>query len=152
MWIEKNSGRNIESVGDMPDGVFGFVYVIEFDVPDCFGRSSYMGRKQVVSVRNLLKGKKELAAMTDMRGSRKKRVVKESDWLDYKGSCKDKFFIKMLETVPYKKYIVEYASFRKQLSYIETKHLFVNDVLEDERFFNGNISGKYFKKDLIWKL
>ena len=152
MWYEKDSGKIIKCIGDMPAGCFGFIYSVEFERPDAIGRDTYMGLKQVLSVRNIKKGVRELKAMTDKRGSKKKRVVKENDWLDYNGSCKDPVYLEMLETVPYKKYIVEYASFKKQLSYLETKHLFINNVLDNERFFNANIAGKYFSKDLIWKV
>ena len=37
---------------------------------------------------------------------------------------------------------------KKQLSYLETKYLFVKGVLEtDDEYYNSNINGTYFRKD-----
>jgi hypothetical protein len=38
---------------------------------------------------------------------------------------------------------------KKQLTYWETKSLFHYNVLEDERYMNDNILGKFYRKDLI---
>ena len=43
-----------------------------------------------------------------------------------------------------------YINNKKLLSYYETKHLFMNNVLETpDLWFNDNIAGKYFTRDFI---
>ena len=38
---------------------------------------------------------------------------------------------------------------KKHLTYLETKYLFKNQVLESEEYLNDNILGKFFRKDLV---
>ena len=45
--------------------------------------------------------------------------------------------------------ILELAFEKKHLTYLENKYLFTLEVLENERYFNDNIEGRYFKKDFI---
>ena len=145
-WIYE--GKSITDIKELGDGVIGFVYCISFDDPCVFNRSKYMGRKQVLSFRRIKKGKRELALMTDKRGSKYKEVVKESDWKTYTGSCKDPIYLEKIKEGKYTKHIIEVATSKKQLTYLETKHLFVNGVLESDEYFNSNILGKFYKKDV----
>ena len=74
MWFYKD--RVIESIEDMPEGTFGFIYEVHH-IPT--GRK-YIGKKVLEFNRTLppLKGTK-----------RKRKVVKESDWKTYYGSHKE---------------------------------------------------------------
>ncbi len=139
-------GKDIENIEELGNGVIGFVYCISFDDPCVFNRSKYMGRKQILSFRKIKKGKRELALMTDKRGSKYKQVVKESDWKTYTGSCKDPVYLEKIKEGKYKKEIIALAYSKKELTYLETKLLFVNNVLESDEYFNSNILGKFFKQ------
>ncbi len=67
MWIYE--GKDVEEV---PENVFGFVYLIE-----CTNGKAYIGRKYFTK-----------AGYKVVKGKRKK-LRKESDWKDYYGSSKD---------------------------------------------------------------
>ncbi len=47
-----------------------------------------------------------------------------------------------------KRYVLMLCKTKKQLTYCETKYLFQYNVLEDDRFINDNILGKFYRKDL----
>ena len=49
----------------------------------------------------------------------------------------------------FKREILEFAFNKKHLTYLETKYLFCNNVLENEEYINDNILGKFFRKDLV---
>ena len=60
----------------IPEGAEGFVYLMKATID---GRERlYIGKKNFHSKRNVKKGKRELEAMTDKRGSKKKKVIKLS--------------------------------------------------------------------------
>lgn len=124
----------------VPEGVFGFVYMItNLDT----GRF-YIGKKQFYSTRKVKKGKKELAAMTDMRGSKVKYVTKESKWREYTGSCKElNEDIKKGANVV--KEILHLCESKALLTYYETKYQFCERVIEVDSY-NDNINGKYYRK------
>lgn len=133
MWLYKN--KKVTSIKHMPSGCVGFVYI----VTNKSNNKSYIGKKVLWFKRTLkpLKGKK-----------RKRRVIKESDWMTYHGS-NDQVKKLIQEGQQFDKKILEYAFSKKQLSYLELKHQILNRVLEQpDKFYNSNISGKYFRKDL----
>ena len=49
----------------------------------------------------------------------------------------------------WEKRILEFVPNKKLLTYYETKHLFINNVLEDNysTHINDNILGKFYRKD-----
>ena len=49
----------------------------------------------------------------------------------------------------FKREILEFAFKKKHLTYLETKYLFTNNVLENNEYINDNILGKFFRKDLV---
>ena len=49
----------------------------------------------------------------------------------------------------FKREILEFAYNKKHLTYLETKYLFCNNVLENTEYINDNILGKFFRKDLV---
>ena len=128
---------------DMPDGVTGMVYLITTSD----GRK-YIGRKSLYSIRKRKFGKKECAIITDKRKKLYEIVKKESDWKKYTGSNKD-LNIDIANGIGYTKKILHYAYSKKQLGYLETKLLYVFEVLEHgTEYYNSNIGGKYFRKDV----
>jgi hypothetical protein len=122
---------------------YGYIYMT---VHTKTGRS-YIGKKAFQHTTNKKLGKKELAEIPVTRGKRptKKQVIKESDWRTYYGSANE---IKLLPKDEMKRYVIMLCKTKKQLTYCETKYLFQYNVLEDDRFINDNILGKFYRKDL----
>jgi len=135
MWLYK--GEVIDSIEKMPDNTFGFIYQATY-LPT---NEKYLGKKVLYFNRTLppLKGTK-----------RKRKVVKESDWQTYYGSHeKIKTLLKENKQSEFQREILEFAFNKKHLTYLETKYLFCNNVLENEEYINDNILGKFFRKDLV---
>jgi hypothetical protein len=137
MWIYGN--EQITDASQFPSGAFGFVYRITH-LPT---GKQYIGRKQILSNRTLppLKGTK-----------RKRKIQKESDWKTYYGSHPQiKSLIIEGKAEEFNREILEFAFSPKHLTYLETGYLFYYRVLEfPNLFFNDNILGKFFRKDLIF--
>ena len=85
-----------------------------------------------------------------------KQVLKESDWKKYYGS--HAFIIDELNNAtgtdtkkyryfPLKREIIHVAYSKKELTYLECKYQFSLSVLEDRKYLNDNILGKFFDKD-----
>jgi len=144
MW--KYDKGEISDISEIPYGAFGFVY----EVLHKPSGKKYIGRKQLISVTTKALGKKELAEITDKRASKKKKVQKESDWKTYYGSHSEiKQLIKEGKQEEFERKILEFAFSPKHLTYLETKYLFSLGVLENgDVYFNDNILGKFFRKDL----
>ena len=123
---------------------YGYVYMT---VHNKTGRK-YIGKKAFQHTTTKKLGKKELAEIPVGRGKRpsKKTVVKESDWKTYYGSNTE---VKSLPKDELKRYVLMLCKTKKQLTYWETKCLFQYNVLEDERYMNDNILGKFYRKDLL---
>ena len=134
-WFYK--GKKVESIEDMPKGVFGFVYVVTHVISG----KKYIGKKALFHNRTLppLKGQK-----------RKRKVVKESDWKTYFGSEPNlkKLVTESQNTLDFTREIITFGYNKKHLTYLETKELFIREVLENDNYFNANILGKFFRKDL----
>ena len=121
----------------------GYIYVT-IHLPT---RRQYIGKKNFFHIINKKLGKKELAELPVARGKKptKKQVVKESDWKTYYGSAAE---IKVLPKDEMNRYILKLCKNKKELTYWETKMLFQYNVLEDDRYINDNILGKFYRKDL----
>ena len=144
MWKYQNGV--ISDINEIPYGAFGFVY----EVLHKPSGKKYIGRKQLISVTTKALGKKELAEITDKRASKKKKVQKESDWKTYYGSHSEiKQLIKEGKQEEFERKILEFTFAPKHLTYLETKYLFSLGVLENgDVYFNDNILGKFFRKDI----
>lgn len=143
---EDDLQKEINNTDDFGEDAFGFVYEIYF--PDLF--KSYIGRKNLCSVRKRNFGKKELARITDKRLKKYEMVKKESNWKTYKSS-NDKVKELIKAGHRYHKMVIDVAFSKRELSYLEEKHLFSSEVLEDRNYLNDNIAGRYFRKDVIWE-
>jgi len=81
----------------------------------------------------------------------KQKIITESDWKDYYGSQKEIVTLSKKDNAGenWEKKILEFVSNKKLLTYYETKHLFINNVLEDKysAHINDNILGKFYRKD-----
>ena len=145
-WIYKQ--HEINDITQFPEKTFGFVYMTTHKPSG----KSYIGKKVLFHNQKKKLGKKELAALTGVVGRRPsyKLIVKESDWLKYYGSQKD---IKQLllegKKDEFERTILKMCFTKKSLTYFEIKYQMLYQVLEKpDEFFNDNILGKFFTKDL----
>ena len=164
-WIYKE-----EEVTELPNGYYGFIYLIEYE-----NGMKYIGMKSIMSEQtlpalksgqmrdtaykqisknvlrdengNIIVSKKGKAAARK-KGLKAKRelydvIAKESDWRSYTGSLK-------LEDLPEvkSKTILKLCESKRSLTYYEVKYLFLNDVLANPEFYNSNIGGVYFPNSL----
>jgi hypothetical protein len=141
-------GEEVNSIEDFPPSTFGFTYRITH-IPS---GKAYIGKKVLKFTRKAKLTKKDLALYEGTKGRKPsfKQVVKESDWKSYWGS--NKHLLELLKSEPkenFKREILTLAPSKKLLTYEETKTLFIYQVLEKpDEFFNDNILGKFFTKDL----
>jgi predicted GIY-YIG superfamily endonuclease len=133
-------GGHVLSTTQMPEQVFGFIYLITTSD----GRK-YIGKKQIFSKRKRKFGKREIAKMENKRLKKWEYVIKENDWKTYTGS-NDELNKLIEEGIKYKKEIIYYAENKGQLTYLELRELWSHRVLESSVFFNSNISGKHFNQ------
>jgi hypothetical protein len=146
MWFYQN--KEVTSIEDMPEGTFGFIYKVTHTPTN----KSYIGKKVLYHNQKKKLTKKELAEQTGPgRKPSTKVVTKESDWKTYYGSSKPIIeLVKNGEKDNFSREILMYINNKKLLSYYETKHLFINNVLETpDLWFNDSILGKYFTRDFI---
>jgi hypothetical protein len=146
-WTYKSN--EMVDITQFPDNTYGFVYIVTHKPTG----KAYIGRKILQFTKKVKLGKKELAALAGVVGRRPsyKISVKESDWKNYYGSQKD---IKQLlvegKKDEFERSILKCVTTKKALTYYEIKYQMIYQVLEKpDEFFNDNILGKFFTKDLI---
>lgn len=135
----KHNSKNITSIDNMPEGTIGFIYLLTLS-----NGKYYIGKKNIYSTRKKNFGKKKIAQITDKRLKKYEYITTESNWKTYNGSSE------LLKILPdnisvINRKILAFAKTSKELTYLETKYLFLNNVLEDKDFYNQNILGKFFK-------
>lgn len=141
-WFYKGQQiNNIEDLGG--EGLFGFIYIIT----NTNNGKIYIGRKIFFNTNTIKLGKRELEKLDDKRASKKKKVVKESDWKKYWGSNKE--LLKEYKESPdsFCREIIHLCANKKQMTYYELYFQIKYDVLHKDSY-NDNISGKYFRKDI----
>jgi hypothetical protein len=144
MWLHK--GKVINSIEDMPQGTFGFIYITTHKPSGV----SYIGKKSLYHNVKRKLTKKELAEQTGRGRKPTTQVVqKESDWKTYYGSTKQIVeLIKGGKQEDFTREILQFVFNKKLLTYHECKYLFSYGVLEQpQKYFNDNILGKFFTKD-----
>jgi serine/threonine protein kinase len=151
MW--KYNTIPVPDIENMPAGTYGFIYEVKH-IPT--GRK-YIGKKVLYFERNKRLGIRELenlkaerkAAGIGGRTPAKKKVVTESDWKTYYGSQVEiKELVRKGKIEDFQRSILQYVPNKKQLTYFETKYLFIKGVLEDTNdYINDNILGKFYRKD-----
>ena len=146
MWLYKK--KKIKEISQFPEDTFGFIYKVTHNPSGkiYFGRKNlYHNRKQKLSKRAI--------ALIDGPGRKPKYkvVTKESDWQTYYGSNKTvQNLIKEGKENEFSRQILKLCSSKKLLTYYEAKFLFMNEVLEHpDKYFNDNILGKFYTKDLV---
>ena len=137
-WFHK--GKEVLSIEDMPQGVFGFVY----QITHLISGKIYIGKKQLMTNRTL----------PPLKGERKKRkVTKEGNWINYYGSQAEmKQLVKESDNLEeFDRRILRYCFTKKELTYRELEEQVLHKVLEDDRYLNSNLLGKFYRRDLISK-
>lgn len=108
----------------------GFVYLFEIQCPDTFEWKKYIGCKKFWSTRTLppLKGK-----------TKKRKVIKESDWKTYTTSSPTvKKWIS--EGTNFKKRIIQIVESQWELNYVENKLIMMSDACLKDEFLNGVVN------------
>ena len=132
MAVWKYGRKEINNLNDIPEGCFGFVYIITR--PD---GKYYIGRKNIYSVSKL----------NPLKGEKRKRIVtKESNWKSYQSSNKE---VQSWNEEEIEKEILHWAFSKIELTYYEYKAQFCLGVLEDKNSLNGNIAGKIYKDHIL---
>lgn len=123
-WTFEGSVFTDNDIGEF----FGFVYMIT-NLND--GRK-YIGRKYFYTIRK--------------QAGKSRRVRKLSDWKDYYGSSDElKEDIEKLGKNSFKRIIISLHKTKGDVNYNEVKEQFLNNVLEDDSFYNSNINGKWHR-------
>lgn len=141
MWLYKNKPlETIEDIQEVAPEAIGFVYLIRVKKTNQY----YVGRKFIYSTTKKppLKGK-----------TRKRKVVKESDWKTYHGSSEEmKFLLGELGPEGFEREIIHFGSTKSELNYLESREIFVRDALLRPNFVNkwitvrinaGNLKGLF---------
>ena len=136
-------GRQVKHIKDFPDRAIGFIYLLYFS-----DGKKYIGRKSLYSYTKRNFGKKELALITDKRKKTYEIVKKEMKWQTYEGSKKEIKDLKESGVTIVKKEILKVCFTLKQMSYYESQCLFSYGVLEGDEYYNDNILGKFYRRDL----
>ena len=103
----------------------GFVYVILSQI--------YIGRKYFYSLRR--------------KKGRARRQKKESNWKDYYGS--NEILLQEISEQGkenYQRIILSLHTTKGDVNYEEVKQQFLCNVLEDDKYYNDNINGKWYRK------
>jgi hypothetical protein len=138
MWIFK--GKEFTEA-DIPENAVGFIYEMSAIIDGKAVR--YIGKKNFYSNVKKKLGKKALAELTDKR---LKKYVRETkpDFMKYYSSnkiLKDAY----KKGIVIKREILLICFSSMDLTYQETKHQFLYEVLEKQEFLNGNILGRFYK-------
>ncbi len=132
-----------------PDKAIGFIYLVQ-----CYGFvpgedvKEYVGRKLLTTTNRKRIGVREKKSTKTRKTY--KVVKKDSGWSSYNTSCKP--LKELLDTCEHpwrwRKIVLEWAYSKKQLSWLETKHIVIRGLMEKDSW-NENLLGKWFKKDTM---
>jgi hypothetical protein len=131
-WLYEGQPFDSDMIGEY----FGFVYLIT----NLDNDKKYIGKKWFWSSRKLppLKGK-----------TRKRKVVKESDWKKYYGSSDEvKLLVEQLGESNFKREILRLCKTKGECTYYEAKMQFDFDVLLRDDYYNEFIGCKIHSKHL----
>ena len=142
-WLHE--GKEYTKLSDFPENTVGFVYRVTNTTNGKF----YVGKKILRNVLTKKLTKREISEWTKPgRIPKKRKEIKESNWLDYYGSSKlvteD---IKKATEEAFTREILMLCTTKKQMSYWETYYQMTLRVLEVDSY-NENIAGKWYRRDV----
>lgn len=126
MWYYKGKEFSSDDIGDH----IGFVYIIT----DLSNGKKYVGKKKFISKTKKppLKGK-----------SRKRTVIKESDWMDYYGSSEEvKSLVEQHGPEVFKREIIHLCNTLGEMSYLELDEQMKREVLLNDDYYNEFVGAK----------
>jgi len=126
--------KEITSHDDFTDDVVGFIYKIDYS-----NGQSYVGSKLIRSMTKLKPTKEQLA----IRKNYVRKEMRDKPFMKYIGSSENTKHLTIVS-----REILEVCSTKRALTYTETKYLFSLKVLEDARYLNENILGKFYRNVL----
>jgi hypothetical protein len=137
----KYKGKDINSCEIATDSV-GFVYLIT----NLNNNRKYIGRKLLTMASTETKLLKN--------GNKKKvKCRKESDWLNYHGSCKElKDDILKIGNDYFEREILLFCNSVSTLNYEEAYYQMINRVLESDEYYNSNIMIRAYKQNIKGKI
>jgi hypothetical protein len=139
-WIYRH--KELTNINDFPTDIVGFVYKIT----NTMNGKLYIGKKILQTSRKATISKREKTITKTQK--RFKKIIKESDWLNYYGSSLElKGDVIKYGKENFKREILELCHSKKYMTYCEIKHQFKYDVLETDTY-NGNIMSRFFRKDI----
>lgn len=122
--------RGQEVTSELLSPYFGFVYILS----DLENGKLYIGKKHIWNLRKV-KGK-----------TRRQRV--ESDWKDYYSSHSEIKELGKSNPNRFKREILHLCSGLGMTNWKEIEEQFLRKVLYDDRYYNDQINGKWFKKNI----
>lgn len=136
------AGKYVESIEEFPKDTFGFIYEL---ISKETGKR-YIGKKQLYSYHT--KVSKVFNEKTKRWNKVREITSTESNWKDYFGSSVEvKDLIKQDGKSNFYRYILAIARNKKELTYREAQYQMTYNVLEDSKYVNSNILGKFFRSD-----
>ena len=114
-------------VGELPEEVKGFVYILYYTD----------GRKYIGS--KVVRSDVKVKPLVGMRKNAVRRVTKESKWKTYEGSTKLSDGLTIQSKV-----ITHLCTDKRSMTYLEQKELFLVDAIMNKEYLNENIGGKFF--------
>jgi hypothetical protein len=137
-WKYQGKEFNQDSI---PENAVGFIYIMTAIID---GKSvAYIGKKNFFANIKKPMGKKALAMSTDKRLKKYTRELKP-DFMNYYSSNKALKDAHKAGVV-IKREILMICNTQMELTYQETKHQFLYEVLEKDEYLNGNILGRFYK-------
>ena len=134
-------------VTKVPDNAIGFVYRITLSTGHQYiGKKNCFKKLKLPALKNgtIREGAERIGKNKDGKRVYFDILTRETDWKEYTSSSD----ILDPELITHKT-ILEWAPTTRSLTYLETKYLFTNSVLEDENYLNRNILNKFFKGKLL---
>lgn len=138
MWYYKN--KKFEPTYEELSDWVGFIY----EITDNINNMKYIGKKGFWSTRRLapLKGK-----------TRKRKVVKESDWMKYYGSNEEvKLLVENEGPERFSREILRLCESKGLMSYFEAKLQFDKEVLFSDEYYNAFIGCKIHQSHVRGKI
>ena len=123
----------------IPELAIGFIYLIECQV----NNKKYIGKKLLT----------KSGGFKTVKGKRKRKPRKASDWLKYYGSCTElKEDVKVMGEHAFKRTVIMFCDTQSMLNYQEAKLQYKHEVLESDTWYNANIVSRVYKKNILGKL